>query len=250
MDRITPLESLDTAFVSLAGLIRYLREQNFSGRVHVALEDYDADVFIYPDGSPSVWEIDRLTGLSARGDGAFERLMVRSREPGGRITIYSANFEEDHATVSEGENDIRASQIGSKSEALLEEEIGWEGLLASSGELLAAVERAALVESANFSAQLQAVRIQLGDDYPFLDPTVGEFQYEQGQVRLNSRPAVATYVTSLVECLRRITNHLAAGAHGDRFRERVAAELALAARREAVPGFVHYLDRIAGTRVI
>ena len=38
MDSLVGLETLDTSFVNLGALIRYLRQRNFLGRVKVALE--------------------------------------------------------------------------------------------------------------------------------------------------------------------------------------------------------------------
>src|SRR6266436_812145 len=88
MDAIAKFETLDTSYVNLAALIQYLRARNFTGRLRVALDEYEADVFMYGSSAPSVWESNRASGLEAQGEAAMERLMVRAREPGGVITVY------------------------------------------------------------------------------------------------------------------------------------------------------------------
>src|SRR3954466_11280791 len=82
-------QHLDTAYVNLAALLRYLRARGFVGRVHVEMEEYEADVFLDGGGTvPRVREINRASGREAEGEAAMERLIVRSQEPGGRINVY------------------------------------------------------------------------------------------------------------------------------------------------------------------
>jgi hypothetical protein len=92
----------------------------------------------------------------------------------------------------------------------------------------------------------------VGDDYPFLDPTASSFSYANGAVTLHALPDAGQYVTGVSECLRRLVNKLAIDKEGTRFRERVAVELAVAARLRAngLGEFKGQLDRIAGTRVL
>lgn len=287
MDDSVKFESLDTSYVSLASLIRYLREREFLGRVHVALDQYEADIFIYGSDVPSVWESDHATGRGAQGDAAMERLLVRAREPGGLITVYERVATEDSPESTAPDQLLESARtasalpaaehsppehsapeqiaspepIGSLDlEPALEtnkfaptENVDWYKLLRASGELIAAVERAVDSAGADFSGNLRAVRVELGDDYPFLDPSVGGFEYANAVVQLRERPAASVYVSSLSESLRRIVTKLAKddrdGAH---LRERVAVELAIIARkhRNSLADFRPHLDRIAGTRVL
>src|SRR5688572_11738251 len=58
-------ENLDTSFVNVWALLRYLSQRSFIGRVHVELENYSADVFVNGSETPLVHEIDR--GQHGRG---------------------------------------------------------------------------------------------------------------------------------------------------------------------------------------
>jgi hypothetical protein len=275
MDGSINFESLDTSYVSLASLIRYLRERDFVGRVHVALDQYEADIFLYGSDSPSVWESDHATGRGAQGDAAMERLLVRAREPGGLITVYervepeqsaegehvapeptSENLVAEQAVASETITDSPVD-LGAAIEAPTveppKENVDWYKLLRVSGELIAAVERAVESAGCDFSGNFRAARVELGDDYPFLDPSGGGFEYANAVVQLRERPAASAYILSLSESLRRIVNKLAKDDRdGVRLRERVAVELVVVARKHgnSLAEFKPHLDRIAGTRVL
>ena len=234
MSVVKYFDSLNTSYVNLGALLRYLREQGFSGSLHVALDQYEADVMLQGE-SATVFEIDPATSQRRSVDGAMERLMVHAREPGGTITIYEG------AVASSGRTDrvsgSAASPFTDDDEVTAttppEEEVDWDALLKASGELIAAIEHAVQSVGSDFAASFRAARIELGDDYPFLDPTGGGFNYSNGAVTLGERPAARPYATGLSECLRRVVNKLAIGKQGTRFRERCAAELAVAARKQS-----------------
>ncbi|HEX8144035.1 MAG TPA: hypothetical protein VF553_15655 [Pyrinomonadaceae bacterium] len=247
-------ENLDTAYVNLAALLRYLRGKDFAGRVHVILDEYEAEVLLDGASAPRVHEINHAAGREAEGEAALQRLMVRASEPGGRISVYASADEES----SEGQSFVettRSSQTREMEEGGGEtEEMTWTELLRLSGEMIAAVERAALSFGIDFAARFRAARLELADDFPFLDPASQRFQYAHGVVRMQSQPRLSTYISSVSECLRRVVDGLAATDRGRSVRERVALELAvLARRREAVIGhfkLMPYLERIAGTKVL
>ena len=123
-----------------------------------------------------------------------------------------------------------------------------------SGELIGAVERAVYGAGVDFADLLRSARVELADDYPFLDPTSNEFQYANAVVTLKDEPSPSAYVAGLSELLRRVVNKVAEGDRARRMRERVAVELAIVARKQGDAlersGFHEHLDRIVGTKVI
>ena len=130
----------------------------------------------------------------------------------------------------------------------------WTAMTNTSGELIGAVERAVYGAGVDFADLLRSARVELADDYPFLDPTSNEFQYANAVVTLKDEPSPSAYVAGLSELLRRIVNKVAEGDRARRMRERVAVELAIVARKQGDAlersGFHEHLDRIAGTKVI
>ncbi len=130
----------------------------------------------------------------------------------------------------------------------------WPAILKASGELIAAVESAVNAAGENFGNLFNRVRLQLADDYSFLDPMSQAFDYANGAVSLNATLPVSVYVSGLSEALRRSVDQVAVGDRARRVRERVALEMLAAARRHGEvferSGFQAQLDRIAGTRVM
>jgi len=130
----------------------------------------------------------------------------------------------------------------------------WPAILATTGELIGAIERGINASGGDFDSLFQAARVELADDYSFLDPFSQTFAYANGVASLNHQPAVSVFVSGLSEALRRTIDRVAVGERARRIRERVALEMLTVARRQIVvlerSGFQAQLDRIAGTRVI
>jgi hypothetical protein len=245
-------ENLDTAYVNLGALLRYLQAREFTGRVHIELEEYDADVFLNGQEAPRIRETDHAKGRAGEGEEALRRLMVRASSPGGLISVYEGAQEAmpDGASSAGADDDDEEDAV----QGLTKEEAEWRDLLSLSGELIATVERAAQSVGADFNAIFRAARLALAEDYPFLDPTANWLEYAGGRLSLHARPKLNTYSQGLSECLRRVVQKLAGGPRGGSVRERVALELAVLARRRATR-LAHFkltsqLDRIAGTRVL
>lgn len=134
-----------------------------------------------------------------------------------------------------------------------EAEADWNEVVKASGELIGGVERAVTSAGANFASLFREARLEVADDYTFLDPISGSFEYANSVVTTGELPA-GPYVAGVSAALRRVVDKVATGNRARRVRERVALDLALAARKRnsALPrsGFHSQLDRIAGTKVI
>jgi hypothetical protein len=263
---------LDTSFVNLWGLLRYLSQQSFVGRVHVELTDYSADVFLDGRETPLVHEIDHTAGTDIVEEAALHRLVLRVRESPGKIFVFeganeavapapvpvtsapasSAATPEPMRSSDEREDDDAATETTVLPESTPTADR--DQTIKLSGELAAAVEQAATSQGANFAALFQQTRVTLGDDYPFLDPMSGALHYQNSTVVIKGANIPQGFVAGLSEALRRVVDQIATGDRARRTRERVALELARVARKNseltAASGFKEQLDRIAGTKVI
>ena len=83
-------ENLDTSFVNLSALIKYLRRRQFVGNVKVQLNGYRAEIELMEDNQMKVSEHDQISGRISEGEEALQRLLIRAREPGGTINVYQA----------------------------------------------------------------------------------------------------------------------------------------------------------------
>jgi hypothetical protein len=252
-------ENLDTSFVSLGALLRYLQQRDFEGRVHINLGDYEAEVRLRKGERPQVRERDTTTGREGEGEAALQRLLVRATDAGGIISVYK---DEEGAGGASNQEEESAFSHHAQGEGLTEEdgrelsydEIDWQALLRTAADLIASVERAARSTGANFDALFRTARLELADDFSFLDPNSGMFEYGNNEVELHASPTQRAFVSGLCETLRRVVERLAACKHSSSVRERVALELAVLVRRKRGQlehfGVMPHLDRIAGTRVI
>jgi len=122
------------------------------------------------------------------------------------------------------------------------------------GELIGAVERGINASGEDFGAIFYAVRLELADDYAYLDPLSNALTYSKGTVSLTQDVSETVFVSGLSEALRRTVDRVASGDRARRVRERIALELlgVVRKRREAIEHsrFSLQLDRIAGTKVI
>lgn len=276
----TLYENLDTSFVNLWALLRYLSQRSFLGRVHVELEDYSADVFLDGSEMPLVHEVDRQAGTDVVEEAALHRLVLRVRESPGSITVFEG-LDESVAPIADlvavphapAPSAVELQDVTSeswRSDSGKDEDAGtiwandaanqrpaaaaeWNETMRISAELIGAVDRGASSLGADFAALFRDARISLADDYSFLDPMTG-LRYEDSQLQANGVTPPAGYVTGVTEALTRVVTRLASGEKERRTRERFALELARVARKNgdalARSGFAEQLDRIAGTKVI
>ena len=160
------------------------------------------------------------------------------------------------ATAAEESFAVASSQVLEPAPPATEpmDEIEWGAVVKASGELIGGVERALTGAGADFASLFHAARLEMADDYTFLDPMSGEFTYSNSVVTLTGEMPIGPYAIGLSEALRRVVNSVATGDRARRVRERVALELFSVTRKRreilARSGFLPQLDRIAGTKVL
>ena len=292
MSSDTPLyQNLDTTFVNLWSLLRKLTQQGFVGRVHVEWQDYSADVFLDGSSTPLVREVDRAANTETIEPGALHRVVLKARETPGIINVFEgieeATVPQSSAAVSEPPASFgtsaapvpdtfhKTAPIETKIETApspvapeaapppikIHEDVyrsgsyqDWPAILSATGELIGAIERGINAAGGDFASLFNAARLELADDYVFLDPITQTFRYSNGVASLRQEPDVSAFVAGLSEALRRTINLVAVGDRARRARERIALEMLPVARRRTEvlerSGLRAQLDRIAGTTVM
>ena len=248
-DKARPLhENLDTAYVNLAALLRYLQGRDFNGRIHIELDEYDGDIYLAARRPVTARERDHATGREDTGESALQRILVRASEPGGLISVFASAGEA--AGASQAQTPSRE-----KTPARTQEEHDRRNVLQLSGEVIAAVERgvAAAAGSESFAAHFQTARREIAGDYPFLASLANCVEYAGDEARLRRGMEIEKFVNGTCEALRRVVEGV--GATGERargVRREVARELAALSERRPRAltrfGFNSQLERIAGLR--
>lgn len=94
-------ENLDTSFVNLSALIKYLRRRQFIGQVRIELSGYEADIYLTAENQLKAREYDHIAGRVAEGEQALQRILIRAREPGGIINVYQSVGDSETAEKKE-----------------------------------------------------------------------------------------------------------------------------------------------------
>lgn len=240
-------ENLDTSFVNLSALVKYLRRRHFTGNVRVELSGYEADVVLTAENGLKVREHDRITGRISEGEEALQRLLIRAREPGGIIHVYQTAEEtakpmvEEPAQIIEKQpiaeqkvvainppqniqitEDIPKSglklpkfpfELSNRVEAKAKQTnlspTEWQQLLDLIAELLQTIDKSLAEANLTFSTAFEKARIEISGDYPFLSPISGSFDYKNGKVSMEEQVSAMLFVASINETLRRIMEKLA-----------------------------------------
>lgn len=88
-------KNLDTSFVNVSALVRYLRRRQFVGNVRIELSGYEAEIFLGDGNALRVREHDRIAGRVAEGEEALQRILIRAREPGGIVNVFQTVADEE-----------------------------------------------------------------------------------------------------------------------------------------------------------
>jgi hypothetical protein len=251
-------QNLDTAYVNLAALVRHLQQRDFVGRVHVELDEYDADIFLAARERPRVRERDHVTGRVAEGESALQRVLVRASQPGGLVSVFAGETapppDEDWAgPFPPARAQERGQGAAPGADTRTREEADRRNVLQLGGELIGSVERA--VSSAvggEFAADFGEARAGLSGRFPFLASLAACVEEEGGEARLARAVAVEDFVAGVCEALRLVVERAAARDGGGGVRREVARELAALEERRpralARFRFTQQLERIAGLR--
>ncbi|HEX8289617.1 MAG TPA: hypothetical protein VF556_16660 [Pyrinomonadaceae bacterium] len=115
----TIYENLDTSFVNLPALVRFLRRKNFVGSVRVELNGYEAEIVFSGENEPNARENDRKAGRVAEGEGALQRILIRAREAGGIINVYQAFEDKLHTSGKNAAHEVNAVSKPSAHKSLI-----------------------------------------------------------------------------------------------------------------------------------
>lgn len=228
-------ENLDTSFVNLSALVKYLRRRQFVGNVRVELSGYEADIVLTAENGLKVREHDQITGRIAEGEEALQRLLIRAREPGGIIHVYQTveETEKPLPIIEEKPVAVTLPQAKKADEDALKSNLKlpkfpfelsnrveakakqthlspseWNMLLDLTSELLRTIDKSLAEANLNFSTAFEKARIEISGDYPFLSPISGVFDYKNGKVSMEEQVSPMLFIASINETLRRILEKL------------------------------------------
>jgi len=257
-------QNLNTSFVNVAALVRYLRGLQFVGSIRIELASYEADIIFTSSKTIRAREYDHIAGRISHGSEALQRILIRAKEPHGRINVYKA--VEGYAGADDGSifvdksiisnaREMAASNGGTtmhldaNQELVLSSEDGQNALvLAALSEVLRVVDEALAAGRLSFSAAFRVACDGITSEFPFLKQSRGAIVYKNGEIKVRAEADAKLVSSAVFAALRPIFQRLRREQkYGELWQilsERLL-ELSVEKRREFVSlGLINYVEEL------
>lgn len=217
-------QNLNTSFVNLSALVRYLRRLQFTGSVRVELSSYEAEIFFTAANKLQAREYDHIAGRISQGEHAFKRILARAREPFGHIHVYRAAPEESlemarkpfvddriaadarRSTLTEADRPVDRNVIKDTGASKERKEANIAVRLAH--ELLGTVDESVSKAGLNFAEVFKNACALVAEEYPFLDPSSSLVIYEREKFSVRNSVDTLDLYEGLVKALDHIFERL------------------------------------------
>ncbi len=339
-------QNLDTSFVNVSALVKYLRRRQFVGCIKIQLNGYKAEIQLGRENQLKVIERDEISGRVSEGKEAFQRLLIRAREPGGSVNVFQEKENKKPSPEPTKTKTVQSVEVTAVKKpavptngtakkppaqtpppipqpetepflpqplasngngfssnghlpsppveakpvtvvepvgiAVQEEEVedhasgpslpdfpfelsnnferrakkksisseDWQVLMKLSVEMLGVLDKCLAKHNLDFTAAFEKVRMEIAEDYPFMNPSEGIFNYKSGRIEMTRRVNENMFVSSIVESIRKIVTRLG---ENPRFSEqhRTISQVLVALLEKRKPhydkfGFSKPLRRILG----
>jgi hypothetical protein len=195
-------QNLNTSFVNVGALVRYLRGLQFVGSIRIELASYEAEIIFTESRTVRAREYDHIAGRIAHGEAALQRILVRAKEPHGRIHVYKTTegyTGRDQGsifidkTIMAGARELAASRGGTAVNTNASREVVLSGrdsenaqVLAAISELLRMIDEALAVGKLSFPAAFRVACDEIASEFPFMRKSRGALVYKNGEIALNA----------------------------------------------------------------
>ncbi len=220
-------QNLSTTFVNVGALVRYLRGLGFVGSIRIELASYEAEIIFMESKTVRAREYDHIAGRISHGKQALNRILVRSKEPNGRIHVYK-NAEGYSAqgdgsifvdkTIMNGARKMAGSPGGSAGNALPKKFVltGRKRedvlVLATLSELLREIEASLSAGKLSFADAFRVACFGIAKEFPFLLESREALVYENGEIKVRVRAdtdlVTAAVFAALHPIFRRLRSEL------------------------------------------
>lgn len=152
-------EKLSSDFADLEKLVKKLETDSHTGYIEIKLNNNDHAILFLQNGELTESVLAQPT-KTVSGDGTHQQIYHLVREKGAELNVYRSGFSVNNAEITTGENSIRIIEM-------------WNGFINTISKFF---------PDDNFDQSLRKVLISHADNYPFLDPFVGELQFNENKL--------------------------------------------------------------------
>lgn len=216
-------QNLNTSFVNVGALVRYLSGLQFVGSIRIELSSYEADIIFTSSRTITTREYDHIAGRISHGESALNRILIRAKEPHGRIHVYEsvegyAGHDDKSVfidrSIATNAREMAANRGGAaasegSSEFLLSSREGKNSLvLGALSELLRAIDESLAKEKLSFPAAFELACDAIAVDYAFMKGSRKAIVYENGEIRLRTNAQASSVAAAVFAALRPIFHRL------------------------------------------
>jgi hypothetical protein len=202
------------------------------------MSGYEANIYLSEANQLKAVEHDRIAGRIAEGEDALQRILIRSREPGGIVNVYQEAAETEIAAAPPAQIPVEnlpktptiqnikpvsiqlpkpqapplefTNNVENKARQTNLSPDDWQTFLNLTGELLDAIDGTLAQANLDFAAAFQKARGEISADYPFLSPNSDVFRYKNGKIEMSEQVSAKLFTASIMEILQKIMEKLGA----------------------------------------
>ncbi len=212
-------QNLNTSFVNVGALVRYLRVLQFVGSIRIELSSYEADIVFTSSKTIIAREYDHIAGRISHGEHALQRILIRAKEPHGQINVYkagegTAGLEAGtifiDKSIVRGARSMAASHGGTRSKTADPDTVLGRSesenalVLGALSELLRMIDESLEEGKLSFAAAFRNACKTIACDYPFMTDGEKAIVYENGKIRLTAKAESSSVTSAVFAALRPI----------------------------------------------
>ncbi len=186
-------QGLSTEFTDLDGLIKKMQAEGLTGYIDVSIGNgEDGGVIFLANGQVIDDSYCRGKEPISGAEKTQEYLIRRTKESGGVFNVFKIipRKEVEEPPVSTVEEVVEPVKEGVDFISILEE------LMQSFEEMM---QREKI--KTEFNIALRKILVDRADEYPFLDPFAGEFEYSGGRIEYSGSAGMEEMATALIDIL-------------------------------------------------
>lgn len=213
-------QNLNTSFVNVGALVRYLRSLQFVGSIRIELASYEAEIIFTESNTIRAREYDPVAGRISHGEQALQRILIRAREPHGRIHVYKASEgytgRDDGSifvdkAIMNGAREMARNNGGTGMTPAVAREIVLSGresenalVLAALSELLRVIDESLAKGNLSFPAAFRVACEAISSQFGFVSKTRDAIVYKNGEVKVKADADSDDVVAAVFAALRPI----------------------------------------------
>jgi len=201
-------KGLSTDFTRLDKLVLKLREEKHHGFIEIFTKEHQAiGVLFLKDGEPVEMYATSESGPSFFGRKSIPTFLENVVKQGAIFDIYRSQGQSapPKAIIIGEEKAVKGGE-----EAVSKEVSGLKELIPILQEVLSKAERFVdgVSQKGTFIKAFKKSLIEKADEYPFLDPFGGEFEYREGELLFTGEAGVKEFIKGVGECFNVTLFHL------------------------------------------